>query len=247
MYALLVISILVLAILQDYVYSVLKGTGFYLSESALYNTIWVFLIPISPLSIFLYTKIASKHIAFKMALVVLMSIMLSLLHIAMSTTFFITISQLAFSTPHRFAHMFSSALSNQFYILILIYSVFPFINQILNKRKRESEELVTRIVVKEGVKRAMIDVESIVLIESDKPYSIVHTMDGKYICDDNLKKIGQKLDTTFMRVHRSVIINQHCISHLESRGNGDYDARLVNDRLIRMSRHFRQNWDSLIH
>ncbi len=36
-----------LSVFQDYVYSQVKNTGFYLSESLLYNSIWIFLVPLS--------------------------------------------------------------------------------------------------------------------------------------------------------------------------------------------------------
>lgn len=250
MYVLLVMIILVLATLQDYVYSILRNTGFHLSESALYNTIWIFLVPISLLDIFLQKKVEIKPIAFRVSYSVMISLVLTLLHITVFTSFFIVISHLAYTTPHRFVHMFSSALSNQSYILLFFYLVIPYLFQIINKRKGEAEEtpeISQKVMVREGIKRVLVDADSIVYIESNKPYSIVHTKDKKYLCDDNLKKIEEKLNAAFLRVHRSIIVNKNCIVDLSSRKNGDYDARLANDQLIRMSRHFRQNWDSLIH
>lgn len=250
-YVLLVMTILVLATLQDYVYSILKDTGFHLSESALYNTIWIFLVPISLLDIFLQKKAELKSIAFRVSYSVMVSFVLTLLHITVFTSFFVGISHLAYTTPHRFGHMFSSALSNQSYILLFFYLAIPYIFQLINKSKEEAyeetPEASRKIVVREGVKRVLLDLESIVYIESNKPYSIVHTKDKKYLCDDNLKKFEEKLNVDFLRVHRSIIVNKQNITDLTSRKNGDYDARLTNDQLIRMSRHFRTNWDTLIH
>ncbi len=247
MYGFLVVPILVLAIFQDYVYSVLKDTGFHLSESVLYNTIWVFLVPISLLDVFLQKKVALKSIGFRITWSVIVSVGLTLLHIAVFTSFFTAISHLAYTTPHRFAHMFSTALSNQSYILIFFYLVIPYLFQLINRKKmEETSETAKKIVVREGVKRILLDIESIVYIESNKPYSVVHTMDKKYLCDENLKKLEKKLNSTFLRVHRSFIINRDCVTSIASRKNGDYDAHLANEEWVRMSRHLRQNWESLL-
>ncbi|WP_103867619.1 LytTR family DNA-binding domain-containing protein [Aquimarina sp. I32.4] len=48
------------------------------------------------------------------------------------------------------------------------------------------------------------------------------------------------------KLHRSVIVNKNHITELKSRKNGDYDCILTNGQSIRLSRHYRQNWNELL-
>ncbi|MBP7644450.1 MAG: hypothetical protein KA767_13995, partial [Saprospiraceae bacterium] len=41
------VGFMLLAVFQDYLFSKFQDTGFYLSESLLYNAIWLFLIPLT--------------------------------------------------------------------------------------------------------------------------------------------------------------------------------------------------------
>jgi DNA-binding LytR/AlgR family response regulator len=62
-----------------------------------------------------------------------------------------------------------------------------------------------------------------------------------------LKKLERLLDPqVFIRVHRSAIINKNHITELKSRKNGDYDGIVTSGQTIRFSRHYRQNWNTLL-
>lgn len=52
-----------------------------------------------------------------------------------------------------------------------------------------------------------------------------------------------KLDTrTFVRVHKSTIVNLEKVSSFKSRLNGDYDLLLKNGTIVRLSRTYAANF-----
>ncbi|WP_299121571.1 LytTR family DNA-binding domain-containing protein [uncultured Winogradskyella sp.] len=247
-YLIIVVFVFVLAILQDYIYSRIQGTGFYLSESFLYNTFWTFFIP---LTVFInrLIKIINPNREYRRLVYNLgIGITFSFLHLVLFTFLFVFVSSLIFTPAHRFSNIFNSALSNQFYIALLWYVIFPFVYISLRKTTEEATPYSEKIKFKIGSKIITVLTSSIQLISTEKPYSVVHTNDKKILDSKSLKEFGNKLDPSiFLRVHRSFIINSTFIKELKSRNNGDYEALLQNDEVIRLSRHYRDNWHQLLH
>ncbi|WP_282043401.1 LytR/AlgR family response regulator transcription factor [Winogradskyella flava] len=243
----IVVFVFILAVLQDYIYSRIKHTGFYLSESMLYNTFWAFFIPLT-LSINRLLKLVNpKNILGRFPLNLGIAISFSFIHILVFTALFVLVSHLVFTTPHRFTTMFNTAFSNQFFIAVLWYTVFPSIYISKHKPTDLTTSYFEKIKVKVGSKIITIPTSTIQLISTDKPYSIIYTNDQKFLDNTTLKEFETKLNPKcFLRVHRSTIINATYIKELKSRSNGDYDAKLENDEIIRLSRHYRRNWHQLL-
>lgn len=243
----LVIVIFVLAVLQDYIYSELQNTGFYLAESLLYNTFWIFFIPLTIFIIQLIKKINPRQKWRKIAFNIGVGIVFPFLHILLFASFFVLISNWLFTPAHRFANTFNSALSNQLYLTVLWYVICPLIYTSKSKPNNLSNHYLEKIKLKIGSKIITIPVSSIQLISTDKPYAILYTKDQKYLDNKSLKEFETTLDpSVFLRVHRSAIINTTFIEELKSRNNGDYDAKLENGQRIRLSRHYRNNWHQLL-
>lgn len=236
-----------LAVLQDYIYSRLQHTGFYLSESLLYNTFWTLFIPFTLVLNQIVKRINPKNKLTRLSLKAGLGLALSFLHILLFASVFVLVSNLVFTPSHRFSHIFNSVLSNQFYIAILWYTIVPFVSN----KKREPANLAPsypdKIKLTIGSRIVTISTSSIQLISTDKPYCIVHTGDQKILDKQSLREFEERLDPgIFLRVHRSVIINIEFIKELKSRSNGDYDAKLENGQTIRLSRHYRNNWQHLL-
>ena len=171
----------------------------------------------------------------------------SFIHIVSFAVLFVFVSSLVFTPTHRFTPIFNAALSNQLYIALLWYSIVP----IIYNSKRKTTHLKTyypeKIKLKVGSKILMVPTSTIQIISTDKPYSVIYVNDQKILDNKTLKEFETKLDPTiFLRVHRSTIINATYIKELKSRSNGDYDATLENGHVIRISRHYRNNWNHLI-
>ncbi len=117
--------------------------------------------------------------------------------------------------------------------------------------KQKSADVATQYLgtmkLKKGSKIITVPTSRIQLISTDKPYSVIYANDQKFLDTQPLKEFQTKLDPTlFLRVHRSTIINATYIKELKSRNNGDYDVTLDNGQVIRVSRHYRKNWQQLL-
>lgn len=233
--------------MQDYIFSSIQQTGFYWSESLLYNTFWVFFIPFTIFINRLVKIINSDSKLGKMPLNLMVGVGFSFVHILMFTAFFVWVSKLVFTPAHYFSHIFNTALSNQFYIALLWYAIFPAIYISKYKTIVAAATFPEKLKLKIGSKIIAVPTASIQFISTDKPYSIVYANDQKFLDNKSLKEFEALLDTkTFIRVHRSTIINTTYIKELKSRSNGDYDAVLENGQSIRLSRHYRNNWNQLL-
>lgn len=241
-----------LAIFQDYVFSKIRPTGFYWTDTMLYNIYWLLFIPFIKSANFFYNKIQFKSLTSKVLYAIGTGFIYSALHIFIFTLIFILGSNLIYSIPHRFFTILKNAVSNQLHITIIVYLFSPFVFDYLKRKKQLNKHFQNQkpnktITVKNGIRRIKIDTFTILFIETDRPYTMINTTSQKILHDESLKKLGYLLDPqTFLRVHRSVIVNKNHITELKSRKNGDYDGILSNGQSVRFSRHYRQNWNELL-
>ncbi|RKE94680.1 two-component system LytT family response regulator [Ichthyenterobacterium magnum] len=247
LYLIIVVFVFLLAVLQDYIYSRIQNTGFYLSESSLYNTFWIFFIPLTIYANRLIKIVNPKNKFTKLPLSFGVGLFFSFLHIILFASLYVLVSSLIFTPTHRFSNIFYSALSNQLHIALLWYIIFPTIYMSKHKSTHIKKHYPDKIKLKIGSKILNVSSSTIQFISTDKPYSIIHTNDKKILDNKSLKEFETNLDpSVFLRVHRSSIINANYVKELKSRNNGDYDATLQSGKVIRLSRHFRNNWKQLI-
>jgi DNA-binding LytR/AlgR family response regulator len=240
-----------LAIFQDYIFSKVKPAGFYWSDTMLYNIYWLLFIPFLKIANSFYHKVQPKSLISKILYASSTGFVFSVLHIFLFTSIFILGSHIIFPEPHRFSTIFKNAISNQLQITIIAYLFSPFVFDYL-KRKKQFNKLfpdqnIKTLTVKNGIRRVKIDISTVLFIKTDRPYTMIYSKDQKFLHDESLKKLEKLLNSkTFLRVHRSVIVNKNHITELTSRKNGDFDAVLTNGQTIRFSRHYRQNWNALL-
>ncbi|MEQ8422736.1 MAG: LytTR family DNA-binding domain-containing protein [Arenibacter algicola] len=90
----------------------------------------------------------------------------------------------------------------------------------INKIKTDTDQETTEdsIVVKSGYDLHKIKFDSILYIESDSEYVIYHTPQGKIMSNQSLSALEKKLPVqSFMRVHRSYIVNKAKVNALKGR------------------------------
>lgn len=224
-----------LTVFQDYLYADLKHTGFYWTESLLYNTIWLYFIPL----IYLLNRLAGFITNIKplplLIYALLASVVGTFLHLFLFTSLFILTSQLLFDPPHRFSAIFTTAISNQLYLTCTIYAlILPFHHYRSSKNIcREEERYPDRILLKSGSSQLALPISAIISITTDRPYSLIRTTDQKFFHHASLSQLEKQFDPSrFIRVHRSAIIRKNAVTNLTSRKNGDYDAELINGQSI---------------
>ena len=246
-YALLITAIFLLAVGQDFIYSKVRYTGFYLPESMLYNAYYLFFIPLTGFTSILYKRITIRKKWLQIMTCLVLGLLISVIHLLLSTVLFVSISNLFFTPPHRFSVMLKAYIANHFYLVLLWYIGYFFITKSNEKSVSEKANYPNQLVIKSGVKTVTVPINTIRLITTDKPYSVVHTHSQKLLDNRSLKAFEGLLDpTVFRRVHRSYILHSDKVIEFKSRSNGDYDAALDNGQTVRLSRHYRTNWSDLL-
>jgi two-component system LytT family response regulator len=100
----------------------------------------------------------------------------------------------------------------------------------------DKTEILQRIAVKSGSKIEVIAVSDIVYLESEGDYVMIHTKTGKFLKEKTMKYFEQHLDPdTFIRTHRSSIININEISRIELFEKESYIIKLKNGDQVKAS------------
>jgi two-component system LytT family response regulator len=109
-------------------------------------------------------------------------------------------------------------------------------------RHAEREEgIVDRFIVRDRGRVVALEPQSIDWVAGDGDYVRIHAGVASYLHHATLKSIADALPAdTFMRVHRSAIVNVARIKELEPLSNGDFSIRLTTGARLRLSRTFRE-------
>jgi two-component system, LytTR family, response regulator len=98
---------------------------------------------------------------------------------------------------------------------------------------------LSRLMVRSGSRIIPIAAEDIVWIEAAEDYALLHTPQGKFTASTGIGELEKRLDShVFMRVHRSAMINTHCIKHVETDANGNLTVILTNAAKVKVSRSY---------
>lgn len=94
---------------------------------------------------------------------------------------------------------------NAFILLIKRYqNKEHLVNQLHEEKERNAQEIIT---VKENRKNRPIALADIYFIESLADYVKIHTTDGPVITREKISALAKQLPTTFLRIHRSFLVN----------------------------------------
>ncbi len=111
----------------------------------------------------------------------------------------------------------------------------------------ENKQYLTRLMIKSRNQISIISVPEIDWIESAGDYVYIHTNSGKHIFRETLISLEEKLDPqTFVRIHRSAIVNLEKIKQLRANEHGDYDVYLQNGTKLKLSRTYRTHFQQMI-
>lgn len=100
---------------------------------------------------------------------------------------------------------------------------------------------LTRIVVKEQETLVFLRVEEIDWIEAAGNYVRLHVAGRSHVIRDTLSRLEQHLDAgTFLRIHRSTIVNIDSVRHMEPWFSGEYLVLLNDGTQLKLSRSYRE-------
>jgi len=99
-----------------------------------------------------------------------------------------------------------------------------------------------RLVVKTRGELQFLNVADVDWIESAAYYACLHIGTSTHVLRRTLLELERDLDAdTFMRIHRSIIVNLKRIQKLELQDGGDYEVVLQSGDRLRLSRRFRKS------
>lgn len=104
-----------------------------------------------------------------------------------------------------------------------------------------------KILLESGTKMVSISIDDIIYFEADKDYTKVHTAQKNYLSNYGIGVLEQRLNSdTFLRIHRSYIVNLHHIAEVH-RQNSDIYLLLKNDTSLKVSKGYIDNIRKLMY
>ncbi|MBU7577170.1 MAG: LytTR family transcriptional regulator [Flavihumibacter sp.] len=243
---LVLISCLVLfTLVQDYLYASFRGSGYYIEESLLFSSFWLFFIPLwwMQWKWFQYNEKVSKT---RMLIALLVPI---LLHLLIYAVFISLFSGLFFNHQFELKQTFWFGLTEYLYVLLGFYLAPIFLHRWYPKSESVIEEKqvssvqqsnpIRQLLVADGNRKVVVTVTDLIYLEASSPYVMLYLENKKLLHRETLKGLEAQLDPVeFVRVHKSCIVNCKKIQAVRSRGNGDYELELVTGTVIRLSRNY---------
>ena len=242
----IIIFIASLTILQDFLESKRSGYSFYFSESILFKIIWFLFIPILAM-LYKTLKKENPDTFFKTALFMVAPVLIHLMILPFVLRLF---SVLFYEGRYDLYKLFTYTLANDFYKPVLIYFAFvlgyKYISTLKINGISDKKIYPENIIINNGKENTVVKVNDILQITSATPYINIQLDNKKYLHTETLKSICKQLNQkTFVRVHKSAIVNIDKVASFRSRLNGDYDLVLKNGDKIRLSRTYVLNFKKI--
>ncbi|HEY0740291.1 MAG TPA: LytTR family DNA-binding domain-containing protein [Chryseosolibacter sp.] len=118
----------------------------------------------------------------------------------------------------------------------------------LSAMGQRPQNYMSRILIKDRKKYFFVPIEEVLWFEADSDYVIVHTPKGNHLIYETLTNLESKLDPSiFVRIHRSTVVNIHCIESFEPYFNSEYFITLKNKEVVKLSRNYKDKIKILFH
>ncbi|MDH5455670.1 MAG: LytTR family DNA-binding domain-containing protein [Gammaproteobacteria bacterium] len=103
-----------------------------------------------------------------------------------------------------------------------------------------------RIAIRDGAETQCVDVKAIDWIDAAGDYMCVHAAGDTFVLRGTMKHLEGVLDPeTFVRVHRSAIVNRHRVTAMRPHRNGEYFLQLGDATELKLSRKYKGNLERL--
>ena len=113
--------------------------------------------------------------------------------------------------------------------------------------KSGSEPYTTRMIFKTRGRILFLSVDDIRWIEPEENYVRLHTLEQSHLLRESIGRLEGRLDPqSFLRVHRSAIVNIHYVKEVKTNPDGDASVLLMSGEMIPMSRSYRPRIQRLI-
>ena len=103
-----------------------------------------------------------------------------------------------------------------------------------------------RLAIRDGGETACIDVDTIDWVDAAGDYMCVHAAGRTHVLRGTMKHLEALLNPeTFVRVHRSAIVNRHRVTSMRPHRNGEYFLTLGADTELKLSRKYKRSLERL--
>lgn len=114
--------------------------------------------------------------------------------------------------------------------------------RILDEYQYQQSDELTAIEVKEKAMTKLINVNDIYWIEAEGNYLKINLENRRHLIRQTMQNIESQLDKTmFIRVHRSILVNQLYIRNVKYKGNNQYVFNLKNEVKLMSSRSYKED------
>lgn len=247
LFCLIAAAISALVVVQDYLWSSAVQGSFYLSESFIFSGFWWLFPPLLLLQEKMQNRLAGPRAA-NFVLSILLPAGIHCLAYPLLTD---SLGRIFLGHGFRWINSFQYGITEYLYVLVPTY-IIPLIW----KQRADRNTLIVPqipktalidvpkpflqgIIVSLGGEHLRIDTRDIRFFRSASPYVRLHTKDRQYLVQESLRHLSETLDPAiFVRIHKTVIVNTRFLTSVQSRQNGDYDLRLDDGTVLRLSRSY---------
>jgi len=133
--------------------------------------------------------------------------------------------------------IFSQIILTQWYRLIMSKLQLQQMEESVRKdvAPQEKGDIIDRISVKEGSLIHIIRLDELLYLQAYGDYVMLFTDKGKYIKEQTMRYFEMHLPLSFVRIHRSCIVNSEKITRVELFGKESYNVHLNNGASLKAS------------
>jgi two-component system LytT family response regulator len=111
----------------------------------------------------------------------------------------------------------------------------------------DEDDSIERFTIRTRDRIYFVDADDVQWIESEGDYVALHDGEDTHLVRKTMKALEQQLSAgTFLRVHRSYIVNVDYIEELRPLDHGTYQIRMASGTPLKTSRGYSDNVDALI-
>ncbi|MBY0433883.1 MAG: response regulator [Cyclobacteriaceae bacterium] len=111
------------------------------------------------------------------------------------------------------------------------------VEELLRSIKAEGRNFESHIFVQKSEKLFNLPVEEIVYLEASGDYTVITTKNDQFVSSSGIGKLEEIMDPdTFIRVHRSTIINLNYLKEIERHFNGGMVVKMQSGKSFPVSR-----------
>lgn len=123
----------------------------------------------------------------------------------------------------------------------------PENDRLISAESRQTAPFLERLVIKSSGKVYFLRFDEIIWIEACDYFVKIHTSDKTHMVRESLKTMENRLpESSFLRIHRSHMINSQMIRTLEPFFNGDFFITLSNGKTLKGSRNYKHRLEAFM-